>query len=399
MTETPFPSRSFSQLVHLTREADDERFTGSNELAASIDWPALTKLAQYHRVDSLVAGRLAGIAPESVPKASGAYFQKQRSGAAKKILAREASLVKVSKTLQGADIDHILLKGAAVADRFYLKDDIRQSIDVDIWIAPDKLLPAIDALKALNHRLLVPEFDITTKNLSAVQRIVNAASLADMKLKVHHDVHWRLNDVPGLLDWDFETLRARTDTIRLGDTSVPVFAPEDQLIYLYTHGAKHAWFRLKWMADIYRIRKRLPEGAHAAVQQRMKETGLDAVFRTANQLHNFLYAEGHPLGTASSQKYVQFRLSQTSKETELNLGNFKAILAQIKYRLGLRESLKYRLSTLAHYCANLNDVPRLRLSGGFFGAYIIAGPVLGLFRLLKRSLDRKPVQTHESANS
>ena len=88
--------------------------------------------------------------------------------------------------------------------------------------------------------------------------------LGDWKWKVHHisythpitgiqvEIHWRLNAEMGK-EPPFEELWERRRRSLL--TPQPVYMPgrEDLFLYLALHGARHGWFRLRWLADIDRV--------------------------------------------------------------------------------------------------------------------------------------------------
>ncbi|MDR5697440.1 MAG: nucleotidyltransferase family protein, partial [Armatimonadota bacterium] len=64
------------------------------------------------------------------------------------------------------------------------------------------------------------------------------------------ELHWRLAQRYLLFALPFDELWRRRTVQPLGGRSIPDLAPEDLLIVLCAHGAKHRWSRLLWIADV-----------------------------------------------------------------------------------------------------------------------------------------------------
>ncbi|NEU34041.1 nucleotidyltransferase family protein, partial [bacterium LRH843] len=70
--------------------------------------------------------------------------------------------------------------------------------------------------------------------------------------RIKLEIHWRLNPGPSS-EPQFKELwsRKRLSTV----TSSPVYflGQEDLTVFLISHGARHGWSRLRWLADIHQI--------------------------------------------------------------------------------------------------------------------------------------------------
>jgi hypothetical protein len=81
---------------------------------------------------------------------------------------------------------------------------------------------------------------------------------------------------------DLDALRGRTVEAALGGRRVRTLAPEDLLLFLCVHGAKHEWHQLVWVADVAALVGANPgldwgavvEAATAARARRMLALGL-----------------------------------------------------------------------------------------------------------------------------
>ncbi len=67
------------------------------------------------------------------------------------------------------------------------------------------------------------------------------------------ELHWEL--FPRYLGFDFRLtdLQERLITVEPGGKAMPTLAPEDLLLYLCAHGAKHGWARLNAVVDVARL--------------------------------------------------------------------------------------------------------------------------------------------------
>jgi hypothetical protein len=67
--------------------------------------------------------------------------------------------------------------------------------------------------------------------------------------KVVVELHWEITE-RHFLPFDTERLWGRLEPITLGGQGVSTFSPDDMLLILCVHGAKHAWERLGWICDV-----------------------------------------------------------------------------------------------------------------------------------------------------
>ena len=83
--------------------------------------------------------------------------------------------------------------------------------------------------------------------------IAMETELVDPSSGIHLEIHWVLDHLIFNLreEESKDLLFSNTQKSHLLGRSVNVLSPELELIYLLVHGAKHAWFRLKWLVDIH----------------------------------------------------------------------------------------------------------------------------------------------------
>ncbi len=78
----------------------------------------------------------------------------------------------------------------------------------------------------------------------------HAHNFADDEGRRALDLHWKLSQSYFALALDPDRLWERLATVRVGGQEILTLAPEETLILLCMHGARHSWARLAWICDI-----------------------------------------------------------------------------------------------------------------------------------------------------
>ncbi|QYR20611.1 nucleotidyltransferase family protein [Paenibacillus sp. sptzw28] len=221
-----------------------------------MDWNQFVQLARHHRVYPTVYSKLSKFGNDLIPAEVVRALYMDYNKNTFQMMHITAEMDKICKQFDEHNIRSLMLKGPVLAQALYGDISLRTSKDLDI------LIPVDDVDRA-EKILLSSGYTITDER----PRILD-----DWKVKKHHisyynpqtkvqiEVHWRLNPETGK-EPAFEELWERRSTSSL--TSYPVYFPgnEDLFLYLVSHGARHAWFRLRWLIDIDRmVRNKLDWG-------------------------------------------------------------------------------------------------------------------------------------------
>lgn len=114
------------------------------------------------------------------------------------------------------------------------------------------------------------------------------------------DLHWRL--LPSFFPHSFDESEAWTTlrSVPVSGAFAPVLSPENLLLFLAAHGAKHTWDRLSWVCDIARLIQVEPHIDWALVFHRAVDTGTRRILILA------LFVASELLGTAIpvSRSYI-----------------------------------------------------------------------------------------------
>jgi hypothetical protein len=221
-------------------------------LLDAVDWSALVRLAERHRVTALVLRRLAdipGVPPEVVGAGEG-YLARQA--------ARNAELTRALKevvvALAAKGVPAIPFKGPIVARLAYGEPALRRYSDLDILVREKDAAAACDALAALGFR--------GTDSLSPAQlRAFRRYSGQDIMFRgdVAVEPHWALAPRTLALDIDYGGLWARVREVDLDGQPVFCFGKEDLVTVLCLHGSKEQWTRLQWIADVAQMIAATPD--------------------------------------------------------------------------------------------------------------------------------------------
>ncbi len=137
-------------------------------------------------------------------------------------------------------ISFIVLKGIPLSVELYGDIGMRPSKDIDILIKKEDSLKVLHLIK--DSHSIDCDFYIKYAHHFAIKNKTN---------KVCTEIHTRLCDnkhlLAGLDPFD------NTRIIQILDLSIPVLSYENNLFFLFVHGARHKYFRLMWLADIYNL--------------------------------------------------------------------------------------------------------------------------------------------------
>ena len=241
-------------------------------LQPSVDWPQLLVLTQRHRVAGLVEHALSQkpIVPESV--------RAELRTAADEILMsnmRTAALQgKLAKRFAAASVPLIVLKGTPLCMLAYGNLRLRHSRDVDLLIAPHDIAAADALMRSEGFTRSDTGAEFTGRQQELWQRYRKHYEYVHGPTRLRFELHWRTADNPHLESFD-HVLDA-PDLVPVNrDIQLPALSRRELLFSLCTHGAGHAWFRLKWLADVHALLAASPPAARQELLERAKRDGTE----------------------------------------------------------------------------------------------------------------------------
>jgi hypothetical protein len=229
--------------VELAPELRDR--VGNWDISA-LDWTEFLRMAEHHGVLPLAARNLvehvSGLRPEINRALRSAYEENLRRS-----LWFTAELARIVQCFERSQLRAVPYKGPILAQSIYGNPGLRSFSDLDFLISPADFERAKQALAEIGYR---PSADFTP----AVERFwlwMGYERSFDSAAGKHLvELQWALLPYFYAVDLRVEDLLARAGSPVVGGCAVPCLTPEDSLVVLCLHAAKHLWTRLIWLSDI-----------------------------------------------------------------------------------------------------------------------------------------------------
>jgi len=170
--------------------------------------------------------------------------------------AHTLALVEVQTLLAQSDIRPLVLKGLALAYKYYPDPALRPVSDIDLLLKKDDILPALQILDEAGYRVNFPDsgLSILPNELTADSPSHDGVST---HLEIHHydSDHRRLNDYSH--DDELTGFEDLPQELTINGCVVYTPSPMDTLRYVERHMVRHLFearadkpLPLKWSADI-----------------------------------------------------------------------------------------------------------------------------------------------------
>lgn len=218
-----------------------------------------------------VAGRPSGArgkGPE-LPDGLADRLARRRRDISFRNLHQLSLLVEVSEDLEAAGVPVLAFKGPALAATVYPELGLREFVDLDVLVAERHRDRAIAALRSRG-------FESPRTRGGTDEGNGYAVPLVREEDGCHLDLHWRLAPEHRALAPDPRGVRLRARYVEVQGRRLRVPRPEDHLLLLAVHGAKHGprpWPKLKWVADVGWLLRREADADWDAGLGRARDVG------------------------------------------------------------------------------------------------------------------------------
>ena len=216
-------------------------------LRREVDWKFLIDAAGAHGVKPLLCHHLTNSCPESVPKTILAQLQRYLQAHSLNNLFLTRELIKLLGGLEKIGISAIPWKGPVLAAAAYGDLALRQFGDLDILVREQDAMRAKNLLLSTGYRLL---YGGSAEDEAAFHNLRKVCELVREDDRVIVELHWAITSQTFYFPLDPASLWEQVETVPLEGAPVLNLGPEDLLLVLCVHGAKHHWGRLMWICDI-----------------------------------------------------------------------------------------------------------------------------------------------------
>jgi len=161
-------------------------------------------------------------------------------------------MIRVLDHLSALNIEALPYKGVALAESVYGDIALRQPGDIDLLVRAKDFLRIKAAAAGLGY---TPHMPLTPAEERAYLISGYECAFDSPAGRNLLEVQWALQPRFYAVDLDMEDLFNRAITIMVAGRQMKTLSPEDLLLVLSIHAAKHGWERLIWLCDIAQIAK------------------------------------------------------------------------------------------------------------------------------------------------
>jgi hypothetical protein len=212
-----------------------------------MDWNRFVGLCDWHNIGPLVYRALPAVCPGEIPAGVTTLLRGLCHVNTARTLSLVSELCRILKALESRGVPAYPFKGPALSVMLYGDPTRRKSKDLDILVPREKLRRAMGVLDELGYD--------AKKAVNGVRLAAHRCTEYEMVFsrrdgKLHVELQWAL--VPGFFGFDHDRLGiwAILEEHAWNGFSFPVLPPEETLLLLAVHGAKHRWCKLGWLCDV-----------------------------------------------------------------------------------------------------------------------------------------------------
>ncbi len=223
---------------------------------SAICWDAAQELARRYRIRPMLAAAIAE-GHWSVPDGVRSALEESAREYFARTSRQLALLPELVNQAANQRLRFVVVKGMALSLWLWGDPFIRESFDLDVFVAPEDFDRTIVLLGEMG-------FEDTTSRPSLTPRQESILARVFPERKVIHPVTGAVIDVHRALDYNparrpdgFEEIWAARSYVRFGQHQIPVPGAEHLLRFLVMHASKHLWDRWKWLADLAAVFRRM----------------------------------------------------------------------------------------------------------------------------------------------
>jgi hypothetical protein len=259
------------------------------------DWLQVAPWAARHRVVSLVHDALRQADPNVVPPRVLDGLRDEAQRLAAEALRQIVEAARLTELFAARGIRCLTLKGPALSVLAFGDPVLRNSRDIDLLVEAEAFAAANALLAERGWRRVKPVVDRPAYRRWVHEYVYRSANGLDGGMTV--EIKDRLHPAPSLMPIDLGLALGKPYPVNVAGHLLPTLEPVDLFLYLCTHGSRHGWFRLKWIADIAALAGRLSDDQWLAAEQRAAGYGI------ARPIHEALLVSEAILGAPVPERF------------------------------------------------------------------------------------------------
>jgi hypothetical protein len=242
------------------------------------DWKPIETAAFRHGLRPILLRALRGIENTgAVPSNCLERLQSECETTRRRNLYLAAELLEVIEALRSRGIEALALRGPAFALGLHGDIGLREFTDLDLLVRRNQIAAAAEVLEARGYR---PRHRLSKSQAAMLLRHQCESAFDRDDILAPVELHWDVLTPPFGTNFDLDRIFRRQTALAMDDAELPVPSSEDALLMACAHGAKHAWSRLLWVADVAALMQKgidwddVAEEAERARADRMLRLGL-----------------------------------------------------------------------------------------------------------------------------
>lgn len=390
LASNPWPNNwppELRLLVFHLRMALGTATAADNDLASQpVDWDAWLRWVERHRVGAFLHHRLPAVVRAALPPEATRRLRELAMDTARRSLARIAELTRLAGRFEQAGIRLLSVKGPALARRLYGEAGLRHAGDLDLLIAPDDARLADQLMREAGYYRAYPDFELTPLQWEKYLELRHELKCVRADLGLLAEVQWRLEGLPQLR---FADLWERRVPGELAGTPLALLPEPENALYLFVHGARHAWSALFWLVDIALLLASASEAEAAALLRRAGELEASRSLLQGATLVRELLGVKLPAAWAealSGEQQVAWLADEARRRLALSKSQpstAKELFRRTWYAVRLPDALTLQAGLLQPRLLSPVNWKVLPLPDRWFWLYYPAAPLLWFWRRMR----------------
>ena len=216
----------------------------AERLRAPLKWASLIAFAEDHSVLGLTTARLANYDENAVSPENRESLRAWRRAYTLFTMNLTAEMFRLFDGFAASGVEALVIKGPVLSARCYGDPGLRQYGDLDLIVRDKDIQRSTELMISLGYEPSVPLRAIRAKKIPG--EYVFRQSSTKLLVEFHTELTFRYH--PRTLP--LENLFQRQTRVNIDSHKVPALSPEDELILICIHGAKHFWQQLSYIADV-----------------------------------------------------------------------------------------------------------------------------------------------------
>ncbi len=363
-------------------------------VAGFSEWDLFFRLAVKHRVFPVVYKNLSRLEGLTLDERTMRFLRAKSEGSRMASLMLAAELTRLTGLLGAAGIRAISLKGPALGLELYGDVSLRPARDLDILVARKDFERAERLLHDAGYVDEGPPAGFSLRQQQYLMKGDHHVPYINRKNGILVELHWRYHQT--FSHFRFGDLWKSREVRTAFGKEICVLNDEENFLYLVSHGAMHAWMRLRWLCDVNELvmNRRLDWSYVAA---RAELYGTTSLIRQTFILLKRLFGTEAPAAAMSlgTPDRVARRLARTallfiaSDGERCEESGHPLFLVFKRYRLECQKSVLKKIQyLLVPLQPGDSEFQAIRISDTFFFLYFLFAPYFKLRRLVTHSRER-----------